>query len=821
MNSVTKLIIIISLLVILVQSVLFIVPNSKQVSSILNRCVLTHKRIVVLVGGPKTCCNFLGDTIESTRNIEYTDRATNDPAHTQTVELGVYRDVAPTQHTMVDPSNGLDAILANNLEEFELDNVLEREYQVDSYAWTTTQAVDGQIASTVFPDVLFAQTYIADKLANFRYFRAAVNISFRVVSNPFVYGKLLAYYVPYGAPTPIANYPAVYASGYPHVLLDAGSGDTVQMSIPYIYPNRFLDLLSSTAGFMGTVYTLVLNPLTDIQGTSSPSAYVYVTASFTDTVAIMPHDNTSVALAEARGFVMESGRKGYSNKEANKKSVKNTISKTEEVADTISSGIETVAKIGGYIATAINIARPMFGLSKPRSLATTNINVLDPWHDSNTGAGISTGRTIGYDPENRISTRPNVAGISHDEMDFVQLAGTPSLVNSFGFGPSTSAQILCNCSFVGYNQFGFNSGYAEWLANNFLYVSGSKKVKIYITASGYHSARFVLYLSDTGATDNWMNCYHQFVDVQGPTEVSFTLPYTNSQVAQLVTTAGVPNDFVLWALPLSWSQPDNAVDAPIYFNVYTAAAADFRLRVLQDVAFQVESSPRNDFAQDFPFFYEKFSGYECTGLVCGEEYTHLRQVLHRYHALMPTADLSIGNLVSVYNSAGNLAVRNATSTPPITPIYGGVVKFGLVYSFYRGSMRYRFLPYTNTDSSGAIITTVAIYSSQNSTLGPMTSGFSATNLIKPVLDIDVPYNDNLLFRPTKSTTPVGGTIFLGTNGKYYMFEAAGDDFSFHFISPPPMPASITNGGFVTPSNGDNGLFGLQGLGNFYNTPMAA
>lgn len=717
-------------------------------------------------GGAQQTPKLFGEVTE-TRNVQFTERAANEAPQSQAVQLGQYDDVAPVGHGAVG-----DVILQQpaqdcNMETFTLDYSLNREYLLENITWSVSSASSAVIGGFNFPQALFEQDYIAQKIDNFRYFRAGIRFTVRIVSNKFLYGRLMIVYTPQPATIEVVPSNILVWSGYPHMLVSASAGEAAVFDVPFIYPRRALDLLETMTNQMGIFRIIVVNPLVDISGTIS-TANIMVTAQFLDANVFMPH-------ADATGFVLHSGK----GAESRLKSKEHSLSSVYNVSKTLASGIKSAAIVASYGSTAIKLARPaatmmMTGLSKPRTMNMTNVMKVNPFSDLNTGEGIDLTPTLGMDPENQISTTPNVMGIDVDEMNFKQLCGTPVMTSLHSLGPGTASLAIDSVSMTASGSFA-GGNYAEWLISMFDYVSGSKKVKIYFTASQFHSARVVLYLADSNGTVDWQNCYHRIVDIQGDTETSFTLPYTSSYVSG--GSLGETNQFGLFVTVLSWSQPENALNTPIYMVTYTSAASDFQVAGLKDVKFVVQSCPREDFAQAFEPFHPSMTGYSHTGLLFGEEYTTVRQIIHRYSAITDTATMPTPYVIDAWQGQGDMA----------TGQYIGPETLGLVYQFWRGSKRIKVITKSQTPQSLFVV----------GGLSNRLKGTAISSLANPLLEIELPYYDNRLFLQTKDNTTY--RVYAGAaNNNMFVLTACGDDFSFHFIRPPPPGDFTTNAaGFQT------------------------
>jgi hypothetical protein len=732
------------------------------------------------------------EKVDVSRNEEFTERATNAVATTQEVQLGTYQDAAPVSAGAMDKVTLLGPQSTCNMEVFTLDDVIQREFPVSTFTWDQTAASGTTLSTIQFPSVLFSQPFIQEKIKDFRLFRASIRISVRIVANKFLYGKLLCFYWPNTSATIPAT--VIRCSAVPHILLSASSGDTMTFDVPFVSFRRALDLNSYSDQAMGTFGFIVVNALTDIMGEAS-TANVYVTAQFRDAELFMPHDsagNTISKMVSARYFdahmfephsgKVHKGKAGLvkekfsvKGKEARNKIAKNTTSMVENSTEVLDSGVESLAFTASYISGAVSTLTSlaaMIGLSKPKTTDAVTINKINPFCDINTGAGVDFSSTLGMDPENAISTLPNVAGCTTDEMDFKQFCGTPVLVRiqQFSQGNSTP-QTLAFPNFQKGQPGDDFCGYAEMLSNMFLYVSGSKKVKIYITASLYHSARFVLYLTDSSTSAVWQNCYHMIVDVQGDTEVEFTLPYCSSNISN--ETSGETEQFALVAFPLSWSQPDDSLTTPIYFNVYTAAANDIQFGGLVETWFEIQSCPRVDFVSDFQPFHSSVLSYDPVNVIYGERYTTIREIVHKYQAMYPIS-FNAGIQIPAYAGGGN----------QVLGVWTGLEMVGQMFRFWRGSTRFKLL----TPS----INPMSLYVTKGSSI---LVGSAVSSVVNQAQEIEIPYYDNRLYADTSEYSDIVINVRTGlsTNSPLgFYLSAAGDDFSFHFQSMPRSDGAFTN-----------------------------
>jgi len=729
--------------------------------------------------------------VTDTRNADLTSRATNDVLPTQEGQLGDFHDAGPVTSSGADSTPIPDPQKNWNMESYDLDGVLNRTYVLANVDWPSAAAPNTILALIDFPSVLFAQPFIAAKLADFRYFKGAIRISFRVNTNKFLYGAVIIDYEPLPSLNahPATHYQA--ASGSPHILVSASSGDTHVFDVPFVSNQRALDLGSYLADEMGHFTIRVLCSVKNIQG-DPISAKIFVTAQFVGAEVMLPHPTTSALykpdilyklsgtrlIAVDEDFSVHSGKgPGMSLVEMRKKSHSGTISSEHESTDSGSSAIRAVKLSNQYLDTFTSfvskaaIAMSVIGLSKPTTLSVGTIVKSVPNPDTSYGKGVDTALKLSMDPENGISTTPNVAGMSVDEMEFRKLLGTPQIVSDYSFLEGSSPVAIMSAG-----PFDLYPTFVDSVSQMFAFISGSYKLKVYIFASQFHTVKGVFWLSDSsGSSTEWDSCYYNIVDIQGDTTVEFTVPYLGKNI-QTATNSGT--NWSVWFKVLSWSTPVPAVSAPIHLIAYKAAADDFKLGCYLSQGFVPSHDPRADFATAFPMFHVNMDGYSQAGFVNGEEYTTLREVVHRYH---PYTSVS-GNSFPVWS--GNTLYNTA---------WIGVEFWSKFYRFWRGSVRWKLLMrdsrYMETITIKNVTTGSSLYA----------SGMYQSSPNNPVLEAEIPFYSDKLFLSTSSTSEMYVVASVASNyasGSKFLFKSMGDDASFHWLRALPygtFSAVSTNG----------------------------
>jgi hypothetical protein len=487
-----------------------------------------------------------------------------------------------------------------------------------------------------------------------------------------------------------------------------------------------------------------------------------------------------------------------SGSEAKAKAKTGMISKTLETVSTITSGLSSVPYIGQYTkafsrATGLaGQAAKMFGLDKPRTLDNGQLVNLNPNYHMNYGRGIDIFPSLGNDPENAISTAPIMGGIPADECTYAYLAGT-GMINSITTWLAGSTPIQ-----TGTTGTDANLVFCDYLKLMHNFWSGSHKFKMYFVATIYHAVRFVIYYADAPNSD-WTKCYNKIVEVQGTTEVEFTVPYAQNSIM----STGVITNTPVWSVYvkiLSWSQQVAAVSCPITIISYKAAASDMRYEGLLDVTYTASSArwvacskqvstgnPREDFNHDFPPMHPSQMGYKHTAIVIGEETTTIRDQFHR--------------IIPQGSHTGNYGASIMPTTAVSGTTWQGVDIWSIFYRFWRGSVNVKFInsrTTTTTYPCGAV-------SQSTGFLAPAFVGSACANPTNNNLEYSVPFYEPVAYEPCNGTAYFNRTLLTQSNGNFYRCKGLGDDFSFHWLTAPPA------GSFSNTAN-TAGVLGLVTFG---------
>jgi hypothetical protein len=483
--------------------------------------------------------------------------------------------------------------------------------------------------------------------------------------------------------------------------------------------------------------------------------------------------------------------------EARKKSEKGTISSTLNALSDSAGKVSTVPIVGGYASSLSNMARvgagmaKMVGLDKPTTLATTQVGKINPYIDINS-CGIDLAPKLGFDPSNGISTVPNVAGHSFDEMTLLHYAGIPQIGDYLAIGPGSIGQ-----TYELFPESSYDSPlYMDVINSLFAYHRGSMKVGMYMFATPFHSARLAFWINDstTPTGTHWEDCYHVIVEVNGDTQKMFTIPYMSKRFADRNDIHELPK---LYMTVLGYNQPDMSLDTPIFLVGYRAAGSDYSWGTILDTV-TVECNVQEDFREEFEPFHPSLTGFKESGLLFGENITTLRQLIHRYTPCCSYETNTTTEKLLTYQTGGYLS--------PVTgyTVFVGLEQIGRLFSFWRGSIRLKMLQYESNYRCLIVGTDQGIC-----------AGTSISTTTNPVTELDVPFYSNSAFCSTRSWyVDESLTYLLSTAGTplknaAFILKAAGDDFSFHFPVPQKSAPFSTTSVYATG-------FGTRGLYHSFN-----
>lgn len=494
-------------------------------------------------------------------------------------------------------------------------DVLSRPVNVATGVWSTSSLQGAEILSLDFPQALFDNSVnIVDKLNFFSFFRADVCIRVMVNANTFQQGKLLGYFTPFtqyiGERAGVSNF-LTSKTAFPHVILDASTGNSANLVIPYVAPYSSYRLFDKT-GNIGSFFLVILNELFAEDATYTVQAW------FTNISVDLPSGllnnltTTSTLLNDVRRAVSQHGEdqvKRRINKmigrfraqvagESEQKSsgiISSTFHQIHEVAK-LGSNIPIIADVAApvsWVAKAIAHVAEYFGYSKTQDLGGVCKLAQVPAYGFTNASGVDNGTVLGSTQDNAIEPRGDMFGSGVDDMDINYICSHRCFVESFNM--STTAAVGDElysfpvapgwCKFSIDDQC-FLPTTTAFVSSMFNFWRGGLRYKIQAAKTAYHSGRVrIVYIpgSFNSDVDSPEQAYNWIFDLRNQSEIEFSIPYNNilewqpcnlTQDVESTTSIGTIRVEVFNQLRAPESVRQN-----ISFNVWIAGESDLQFAV--------------------------------------------------------------------------------------------------------------------------------------------------------------------------------------------------------------------------------------------------
>jgi hypothetical protein len=389
--------------------------------------------------------------------------------------------------------------------------------------------------------------------------------------------------------------------------------------------------------------------------------------------------------------------------------------------------------------------------------------------------------------------------------------------------------------------------FTAFVASLFAYWRGSMKFLVHISSCPFMSGRLRfrffpgMAYNDAVPADYPQDVWTQVVDIQSDTSKAFVVPFVNHRLWEQVCNDGGVDEFSTpWTayggvqsgvLVMDWLNPlvcpDPTVDPGVYVNIYTAAGDDMQFGLpcrylgVQPVhggaaktKGRAQYDPLTEFSRMQPF-HPSADGSLVMGFNFGEEVTAVTDFIHKYTPVATTkmstnATLGVDNVVvsphfdttaavttgAAQNTTDTIKFAHAGGTDAV--LFDVVQYFGLIYRYWAGSLNYKF---ETSGVSGKAAVTMSPSFSPSGSLQSWVGSYYPLDVTdvsyQPMLSAALPFNRREFFDFTQKgrtsqflmnavicqQTDVGG-INLGP--KVRVYKAAGDDFRFYYVQPPPF-----------------------------------
>jgi len=690
-----------------------------------------------------------------------------------------------------------------------LQQLIERPYLVRQIEWTATQT--NFVDSLEFPTELFNVKSLAEKLANFRYFRADLEISIRVNASKFHYGKMMAVWKPHALNGMVDWSTKVLgpwddlipSSSFQHIFISPTSNEVQTLQIPYGIAPLYVDLADwskkvHTANVrynFGLLEFLVLSPLR-CSG-KVPSVDISVFAKF---VNVQLEGYVSEPLSVVSYFptgyphiqtvpVIDGYANSYGGFVAKRDPLKRPIAQvgnpeSNRKADgtSISSMLTGGAALIGSITTAATLVSKLAGvvLDKPYSTETTK-NVIFRYGDLALGRGINNAMLLAIDPDNRVGNITNWMGSGDDHMNIATYASRYGLLHWNTIKVTDVAASVYFCvpvtpTFIPYRTATSTTKLLyhnplSYMASMFTWWRGSMKYKLQVVASAFHACRLRICwhpVIPSNATtsvllENESNVISHVLDITTDTELEFTIPYLNDDPALKCGYGGVSsNGFISLTLINTLTHSIDPVP-DIDFFLWVAGGEDMEFfrpscHLLSNIGRGKIPPVERPLAQvnqaidsaqtDVPLAPAQIN--VLSNMLCGERIVSISDLLKRQNYFIKGTILDSG--------------ANARQVSPLYLSEPNLYEYASFFSYLFGG--YRF--WRGSFSSTVVKTSNSTYFAKNATCY-----FDGANLVKPTsipyttiplmmgegvvysppntlapCEVAIPYYSNNLFQPT-------------------------------------------------------------------------
>lgn len=757
-----------------------------------------------------------------------------------TSELTTFAESAPEVVTSLGQTDSLNS-MANPYADPELAKILSRKYQIASFEWADTDLAGATLATVDPMELLLAVQNIADKLTQFRWLRANVDIEIRLNATPFHIGALMVSHIPrvvsdFTDPEGLwaaKNYSLTQKSQNHGLVMSASSMNNATLSIDREAP-LLLDYIDEALVFKGALGTLdftVMNPLVLATAGSPNPLTISVFASFRDPHPVgygyFPFNNPPLVEPHSRDVAFEAADRAAGTilgPEAKKLYAPQIIT---GAIDSLSSMIESVAPAAQFAMS--------LGLSKPTNETTVMPAIIDDFRDLNYGHGVSQTTKFSLHPgaslgeasmsflkKNKIKefvSKP--AYLMTYVVDKTDLINTPLL--KLPIHPSLSA----------FSGTVFSPTPLAYASQAFAYYRGGMKLRFQFITSQFVTARVRVTHWPGPTLPSSIEQYagdavSAIVDVRGDTNYDFAVPYispvpyqptqgyahANDASGYGLLPLSEQNSFVTLSLVNPLQQPDFDGNAFIYVNVYVAAAEDFVFGGLVSPSVRtplvsgpvpgtfVRHSLEVDFKKSFKPLVPAMAAAE-SGMVLPEQFTGIEEICMRYHPMAKVAPLTSGDILPTLCQTDFRTLAAIDTSDCLS-------YFGQCYRWNRGSLRYKIITVTTGSTSQDRYATLA---AQRDGLGG--TQYAGAMILdrdqRGAIECEIPwplgtfmntYWNNYANDVAVTTAPYGFDLdSLGSAPTIdYMFRAAGDDFVFGhqlavptyaFVVPPATLPKVT------------------------------
>lgn len=427
----------------------------------------------------------------------------------------------------------------------DISSILERVVNLGTYQWDNsipqlpfTLNINDYDADTTnyllkldFPQVIFEKSpLVVDKLKNYQYFKADIEIEVKINAQPFLQGALMLVYNPYYEQVgPMRSKGTRFMASQttcPYKIVSIEEGTSLKLTCPYFNVNDMFDLSNPKDQF-GTAFLYVFSPITGAEAGASikytvNARFVNPQFSVPTHVDVLPtyRDKHDAERLRAKGYRIQkryaqSSRYAQVATDTGETSTRGPISSVAASVATVADALSGIPVLGSIASSVAWVSRAaagtasVFGYSKPVSVVPQIKTVIKPNCTMIHSEGHDDGTTLALIQDNGIDGSTCFAE-NKDEMALSYIFGRPSYfyaktVNTALF---KDRKLLASweCSPFSQHQYGNPQDSQSLFLSGFSYASmcfgtlwsGAINFDIKIIKTAFHNGRFaIVYLPKT------------------------------------------------------------------------------------------------------------------------------------------------------------------------------------------------------------------------------------------------------------------------------------------------------------------------------------
>lgn len=508
------------------------------------------------------------------------------------------------------------------------DDLLSRNYLLNSTVWSTAATQGTQVTTVALPGAFASFDYLQKKLADFFYVQLDVEVEVKLVCSKYHYGALLISRS-YGRAEATGLLPWTMdwrqRAGLDAAVLACNDVQACKMLFSWNLPSTFM-VNSSWASQLGNLYIHVLHPIASIDP-NPPNTVVVQTWGRIARIRLQGPDQLGgPPMMSGLPHVSRQSRRGGGTPEheAREKAKEGILTQVAEATSQIAPHLSKIPVVGGIadtVGAVTKMALPMlraFGWNKP-----TDISKPVPYFPAPMESVI---HMAGSDPAVRLDDRIDdlttmdettcpFDSWSPDVYQYIRRLGylqsgtwtaasaISSSLASWPVSPFYSADDAQDVS----GNYKVVPTPLAWMSQYFGFYRGSINYAIFVCGNSFLSGVLRVTYSPSGTFPATMENYggdfvSRLVEVKGPTWILFTVPYLYSlpwnslKPSPKLATTSAPRPFganrssctypttvpTTGAVQITVAEPlvvtSTTVNPLVYFSIFQGAGADFQFR---------------------------------------------------------------------------------------------------------------------------------------------------------------------------------------------------------------------------------------------------